>query len=288
MIVLVPAVSGALIAGGAIAAVAGFRHTPEISARPQRCRQARLAAIAPRAQLKVVVGLVVGVVAWVITGWFLVLVLAPVMAVALPSLVGPSPAALRLARLDAMGEWTRSLASVLTVGIGLEQALVTTLRSTPAPIEGEVRRLVARLRARWDTEAALHQFADELDDAAGDRIAASLILGAQRRGVGLASVLEALADSVSNDVRAGWAVEADQAKPRTSARWVTIISIAVIGLLAFTGSYVAPYRTALGQLILAILLGAYVMVLAWLHRMAAGRPMPRFLHDSSTVGSGRR
>ena len=48
----------------------------------------------------------------------------------------------------------------------------------------EVTRLVARLRARWDTEDALRAFADELDDATGDLIAANLILGARRRGAG--------------------------------------------------------------------------------------------------------
>ena len=40
--------------------------------------------------------------------------------------------ATQIARLEAMEEWTRSLSGVLTVGIGLEQALVATLRSTPA------------------------------------------------------------------------------------------------------------------------------------------------------------
>ena len=70
----------------------------------------------------------------------------------LPALLSAPPAATQIARLEAMEEWTRSLSGVLTVGIGLEQALVATLRSTPAPINAEVTRLVARLRARWDTE----------------------------------------------------------------------------------------------------------------------------------------
>ena len=83
-----------------------------------------------------------------------------------------------------------------------EQALVSTLRSTPEPIRPEVARLVSRLRARWSTEDALRAFADDLDDATGDLIAANLILGARRRGAGLASVLEGLAESVAADVRA--------------------------------------------------------------------------------------
>ena len=118
---------------------------------------------------------------------------------------------------------------VLTVGVGLEQALVATLRSTPAPIAPEVTRLVARLRARWVTEDALRAFADELDDSTGDLVAANLILGARRRGAGLASVLEGLAESVAADVRARRQVEADRAKPRATARWVTLISVGGAG-----------------------------------------------------------
>ena len=176
-----------------------------------------------------------------------------------------------------MEEWTRSLSGVLTVGVGLEQALVATLRSTPSPIAGEVSRLVARLRARWATEDALRAFADELDDATGDLVAANLILGARRRGAGLASVLEGLAESVAADVRARRQVEADRAKPRATARWVTLISASVLVVLAVSGTYVEPYRSPLGQLILVVLLAAYVATLIWMRRMAMGRPLPRFL-----------
>ena len=75
-------------------------------------------------------------------------------------------------------------------------------------------------------------FADDLDDATGDLVAANLILGARRRGAGLASVLESLAESVADDVRARRAIEADRAKPRTTARWVTIITVVRAGLPA--------------------------------------------------------
>src|SRR3546814_11588197 len=94
-----------------------------------------------------------------------------------------------------MEEWTRSLSGVLTVGIGLEQALVATERSTPSAIRPEVQRLVARLRSRWNTEEAIRAFADELDDATGDLVAANLILAARRRGAGLSRGLDSLAES---------------------------------------------------------------------------------------------
>ena len=77
-------------------------------------------------------GFAAGVVAFLVTGWVLALVIVPVAFVGLPVLLSSSSAAQRIERLEAMEEWTRSLSGVLTVGVGLEQALVATLRSTPA------------------------------------------------------------------------------------------------------------------------------------------------------------
>ncbi|GAA4699830.1 type II secretion system F family protein [Nocardioides conyzicola] len=274
---LAAALAGGLITLGVLGIVVGVLPTAEVP-RTQRRTSRRHASMTRRTQMLLLVGLGVGVIGWVITGWVLALVIAPVGVIGLPALLAAPPAASQINRLEAMEEWTRSLAGVLTVGIGLEQALVATLRSAPAPIDTEVTRLVARLRARWDTETALRAFADELDDATGDLIAANLILGARRRGAGLASVLEGLAESVAADVRARRQVEADRAKPRSTARWVTLISASVLIVLALSGQYVQPYASPIGQVILVVLLSAYVATLIWMRRMAIGKPLPRFLN----------
>lgn len=274
MIVLVPALSGALVVGGLIALVLGLRPSPMVE-RPSRPRTVR--ELTKQTRMLLLSGFTAGIVAFLVTGWVLALVIVPVAFVGLPVLLSSSSAAQRIQRLEAMEEWTRSLSGVLTVGVGLEQALVATLRSTPAAIAPEVTRLVARLRARWVTEDALRAFADELDDATGDLVAANLILGSRRRGAGLASVLEGLAESVAADVRARRQVEADRAKPRATARWVTLISVSVLVILAVSGTYVKPYQSPLGQVILVALLAAYVATLVWMKRMAIGRAIPRFL-----------
>jgi len=273
---LLPALAGGLIAIGILGIVVGLRPTAE-PARENRLARRRGVALTSRTRMLLLVGVGLGLFGWVITGWVLALVITPVAVIGLPALLSAPTAATQINRLEAMEEWTRSLSGVLTVGIGLEQALVATMRSTPAPINAEVSRLVARLRSRWDTETALRAFADELDDATGDLIAANLILGARRRGAGLASVLEGLAESVAADVRARRQVEADRAKPRATARWVTLISASVLVVLALSGKYVEPYATAICQVILVVLLSAYVGTLIWMRRMATGKPLPRFL-----------
>jgi Flp pilus assembly protein TadB len=293
VIALVPALAGALVVAGLLGLVAGLRRTAvPAPVRTRSTHLSRLRRLSHRTRILLLAGLGGGILAWLVTGWVLALVAVPVAAVGLPMLVSAPPAAARIERLEAMEEWTRSLSGVLTVGVGLEQALVATLRSTPEPIAPEVNRLVARLRARWATEAAIRAFADDLDDATGDLVAANLILGARRRGAGLASVLDGLAASVAADVRARRQVEADRAKPRATARWVTLISTSVLVILAVSGSYVAPYQSPLGQIILITLLTAYVATLIWMRRMANGRPTPRFLDAESAqpiagVGGGR-
>ncbi len=283
MIVLVPALAGALLIGGALALIVGLRRYP-VAPRPAQPR--RLRPLSKQTRVLLLAGLAGGVVTLLVTGWVLAVVFVPFAFVGLPTLLSSGSAAARIERLEAMEEWTRSLSGVLTVGVGLEQALVATLRSTPAAIAPEVTRLVARLRARWVTEDALRAFADELDDATGDLVAANLILGARRRGAGLASVLEGLAESVAADVRARRQVEADRAKPRATARWVTLISVGVLVVLAVSGTYVEPYQSPLGQVILMALLAAYVATLIWMKRMAIGRALPRFLSPAPNTMQG--
>lgn len=273
--VLIAAVSGGLIAGGLVGLIRELRGV-EVAGRPRRHRL-RLPHLSRRTRILLAAGVAVGVLGWLVTGWPLAVVIAPAATAGLPYLLSAPDAKDRIERLEALEEWTRSLSGVLTVGIGLEQALITTLRSTPGPIATEVGLLVARLRARWGTEEAIRAFADDLDDATGDLVAGNLILAARRRGAGLANVLDGLAESVAADVRARRQVEADRAKPRATARWVTIISATVLVVLGLTGSYIAPYGSPLGQVILAILLTAYIATLVWMRRMAEGRKLPRII-----------
>ncbi len=277
---LVAALAGALLVGGLIGVVVGLRTAPVAPSGPRRSTitsSGRLARLTPRTKRLLLIGLVLGFVIAVPTGWVVAIILVPAALAGLPFLLSAPEAGERIERLEAMEEWTRSLSGILTAGVGLEQALISTLRSAPAEIRPEVARLAARLRARWSTEDALRALADELDDATGDLVAGNLILAARRRGTGVADVLESLAETVASDVRARREIEADRAKPRSTARWVTIITIGVLGVLALTGSYVEPYKTPLGQIVLVLLLTLYVATLVWLKRMAKGERLPRFI-----------
>lgn len=279
---LLAALSAILIGAGIWLLAAGLRRVPPRPARPRRSNPlARAWAARGGTAFALAAGLLGGVLAAAVTGWAIAIPLGPLAALGVPHLLSRR-GTVSIDRLDAMAEWTRTLAGVLTVGVGLEQAVLATLRSCPDPIRPEVEHLATRLRARWDTEAALRAFADDLDDATGDLIASALILGARRRGAGLAAILHGLADSVAEEVKVRRQIEADRAKPRTTARAVTLITLGMLGLLAVGSDYMAPYATPLGQLVLGVLLAFFAGALLWMRKVAAGQPLPRFLGRAVT------
>ena len=277
---------GALVVAGLIGAMLALRPQPihgPVARRPSALAR-RLTRTSSRTRLVLAISVGSGLLIALLTGWVIAVVVLPAAALGVPYLLAAPPTAATIRRLEAMEEWTRNLAGVLSSGVGLEQAVTATLRSTPDAIKPEVTMLVARLRARWDTEQALRAFADDLDDVTGDLIVANLILAAQRRNRSLANALQGVAESVTEDVRSRRKVEAGRAKPRGSARLVTMFSAGVLIWLAFTGDYVAPYGTPLGQVLLVVLLGAYAGGLLWMRKMTEGKPLSRFLGPTARAG----
>lgn len=73
-------------------------------------------------------------------------------------------------------------------------------------------------------------------------------------------------------------IETERAKPRIVVRQVTGITLIVLaGALVFGGAFFEPYRSPLGQLILAGLITAYLGSLLMLRRMSEPRPRQRIL-----------
>lgn len=276
---ILAALAGALITAGILGITAGLRPTLEPPPTPERRHlgSGRWKAIPPRRRWAALAALIVGLVAGLVSGWLVLIVVLPAAVLGLPVLLATSTETGRIARLDGLAEWTRNLSGVLTAGEGLQQALIASLRSTPEAIRPEVARLVARLRSRWPTEAALRAFSADLDDAIGDLVAGALILGTRKSGTSIAAVLNGLAESTAAEVRARRLIEADRAKPRATARWVTLLSSGALTVLALTGQFLAPYGTPVGQLLLLVLLGCYAAALTWMRRMAASPVPPRFI-----------
>ena len=222
--------------------------------------------------------LLIGLVVFAASQWLVAGVLVAATVVGVPPLIGTSRlAAARIDRVEAIEEWTRRLADLLRSGVGLDQALVTSAATAPERLRPQVQALAARLLARWSTRDALLALADDIDDAAGDLVVAAMLLAAERRGPGLATALAAAAASVAADVAARRAVEAERAKPRATARAVTLITLGVVAVGALNGEYLAPYREPLGQLVLVLLASGFAGCLWWVRTLTLAPPAPRAL-----------
>jgi len=238
----------------------------------------RVRATVPRNRLLFIgVGVLGGIIVWLITGLIVALVAVPVAVIGLPILLSKPESANGIDRLEAIESWTRSLSGLITAGVGLEQALTVSLSNTPDPIKPEVANLVARINARWSTTRALQVFADELNDPTADLVTAHLILASRVRGAGLANALDDLAQIVFDEVRHRREIETDREKPRTTARSVTLVTLVAIGAFALSGSFLDAYRTATGQLLLTLYVVVFVAALVWMRRMSVGVPTPRIL-----------
>ncbi|WP_426592616.1 type II secretion system F family protein [Cellulomonas sp. McL0617] len=279
MSVALAGVAGAIFVAGVLLVVAGVRRVEPSPPRPRRHRPTPTGRWA-RWRWGIAAG--AGVAAWAWTGWPVTALIVAAAVVGLPFLLGSAKTATRaIDRVEAIEEWTRRLADVLATGVGLEQTITASVATCPPVINPQVGALIARISARWPTEQALRSFAEDLDDAAGDFVVATLLLAARRRGPGLSAVLTAAAASVAEEVAARRKIEAERARPRSTARLVTLITLAVAALLALNGTYLAPYGDALGQLVLLAIAAAFAGCLLWIRALTLATPTPRFLTDGS-------
>jgi Flp pilus assembly protein TadB len=273
--------SGLLGGGGLLLVVLAWRGTPEgpstTPSSPGPARRSRRDSRVGRAVLSIAGG----VLTWVISGWPAAGLIVTVAAWGLPVLFATSRRAVAaIDRVEGVEDWVRRLSDVLIVGVGLSQAILVTASSAPAPIAEEVAALGARISARWPTEDALRAFADDIGDADADLVAAALILAQRRKGPGVAAALTALADALAEEVAMRRRVEADRAKPRATARAVTLITLGVVAVGALNGSYLQPYATPLGQLVLVGVTGVFVAALAWMRAMTLTSTRRRLLASS--------
>lgn len=274
-------VAAALVGAGIVVAVLGFMPAAPASTKPRST--SNTPKVKRSTWIKIVVGAAIGLVAAILSGWVILIALIPLALVGLPYLLGSGTDIAGIKKLDALEEWTRSLSGILGAGVSLEQAIVTSQASAPPAIQPQLNALAARLRSRMSSEEALRRFADDLSDTTADKIVCALILGARRRNIGLTGILEDLAESVAEDVAARRMVQAERARQTTTVRYVTLITVVIFGgFLLMGGTYVAPYGTAVGQPILAVLLACYVGVLVWLRKMNRAEPLPRLLERTSS------
>jgi Flp pilus assembly protein TadB len=170
------------------------------------------------------------------------------------------------------------LRDALAASAGLAQAIVVTASSAPIPIRPQVGVLATRLSNGMSLEAALRSFALEVDDPSAEFLVCALLLAATSRAQKLVEVLSALADSIREDVSMHLRVDASRASARSSVRTVVLFSLGFACTLAVVAhSYLSPFGTAIGQLVLGVVGLFYATGLVLMVRLVRPTPEIRLL-----------
>ncbi len=273
--IIAAALAGALVMAGLVLLAAELaRRAPAPGIPPgPRLGRARVTAARKRAWLAFLAGLAM----LAVTRWPVAALAAAAAVVFVPKVTAGRAVRQRTAMLEGLEQWARRVSDLLTASRGLEDALAVSARTAPTAIARPVTALARRLSARVGTEEALRAFAAEIDDPAGDRIAAALIIATGQRGGAVHGVLSALAEILARDVAARREIEAERAQHRTTVRWI-VVFIAGFTLFAILNrSYSAPYGTLAGQVVLAVVALLYAAGLGWLHRLGTIPGPGRFL-----------
>jgi tight adherence protein B len=277
--------AGLLIIGGLLGIGYGSRRQVRIESRRTeslaelwaRITRRPHGARGRRRDVILLSSVITGFVTALLTGWLLLIVLLPVLALGLPYLlILPKPRDIEL--LEAMDRWVRSLATTLATGKSITDAIRISRRTAPPLLADEINLLVTRLNNRWETRDALLRFADAIDSPDTDGVVAALILASSRGANGASVTLHALADSIQAQLKGRRALEVERSKPYVVVRQVTVISLSTLVLVfVLSPDFFAPYRTPLGQLLLSALLIIYVASLLLMRRKARQPDRPRIL-----------
>lgn len=230
-----------------------------------------------RSRVHGLTGLGVGAVGYLVTGWAVLILIVPILAVVVPALLADPPRR-DLDVMRALERWVRLVSGSASTGKSVIDAIRATRRQAPEVLVEPLTRMVARLDSRWDTRASLQGLADDLDSADADQVIAAIMMASERGGTGAASTLDALAASLQERIRAARGVQAERAKPRVVVRQVSIIMAVVLaGALALGREYLAPYRTGVGQVLLCCYAGLYLVGLVALSQRSKPRRRARIL-----------
>ncbi len=205
------------------------------------------------------------------TGWPAAGLIGALAAYGLPRLLRQTSGAQSIATIEAIATWTEMLQGTLAASSGLGQAITATAELSPMPIRSATERLAAQIQAGIEPRVALLRFADDVGDPCADRVVCSLLLAFSSRAQRLGDLLSALAESTREEVGLRLRVETSRASVRSGVRTVVVFSVTfAAGLALLARSYLAPFDSATGQIVLMVVGGLYAAGLTLM--VALARP----------------
>ena len=265
---------------GLVVLARGGSLLPAQSAQPARRRQADLSQLRGAGIAALAAATVLAV-----TRWPTAAVAAGVVVALWPRIVGGAAVGKRqLAKIEAIAAWTEALRDTAGAAAGLEQAIPATVTAAPLLLTRPLRDLSARLDGRVPLPEALARFADDVDDPAADMVVAALSLNARQRAGGLERILSELAATSRTELEMRRKVEHQRRSLRRQSQQIAAAGLTfIVAQALFAHSWVAPYATVTGQLVLLVIGGLFVGAFARMRALAEPDSPDRFLTSAEEI-----
>ncbi|MBM3816943.1 MAG: hypothetical protein FJW13_07965 [Actinobacteria bacterium] len=217
----------------------------------------------------VVVAGVVLVVTWLMTGWTLAAVtIGVVSAMASTALSRYGKRRDDRTLVDAIAVWTEQLRDMLAGSNGLEQTITTTATHAPAALREPLERLVVSM-SYSPLPQALARFARDVNHPTADFVVAALSTAATRQVRELGALLGHLAACARDEARMHTRIWVGRSRTRSAVKIIaSVVIVFVGGLVVLSPEYLAPYRTAEGQLVLSVIVLVFFGALLLMQRLS--------------------
>jgi hypothetical protein len=220
----------------------------------------------------------------IVTGWIVVAVSVALLVVAIPGIGRPYIQTRNEQELvDGIATWTEQLRDTLAGAHGLEQAIVATSVHAPLVLQAHVKKLASFI-GYGSLEDGIRRFGDDLDNSTADFVVAALVTASQHQARDLGMLLTQIAQCARDESKMRSRVWVGRARTRSAIKIIaTVIASFVLGLFTFNRTYLQPYSSIQGQVVLSAILGVFAVSLSLMQSMAKIIEPERFVRRRVAV-----
>jgi hypothetical protein len=220
----------------------------------------------------------------IVTGWIVVAVSVALLVAAIPGIGRPYIQTRNEQELvDGIATWTEQLRDTLAGAHGLEQAIVATSVHAPLVLQAHVKKLASFI-GYGSLEDGIRRFGDDLDNSTADFVVAALVTASQHQARDLGMLLTQIAQCARDESKMRSRIWVGRARTRSAIKIIaTVIASFVLGLFTFNRTYLQPYSSIQGQVVLSIILGVFAVSLSLMQSMAKIIEPERFVRRRVAV-----
>ena len=220
----------------------------------------------------------------IVTGWIVVAVSVALLVAAIPGIGRPYIQTRNEQELvDGIATWTEQLRDTLAGAHGLEQAIVATSVHAPLVLQAHVKKLASFI-GYGSLEDGIRRFGDDLDNSTADFVVAALVTASQHQARDLGMLLTQIAQCARDESKMRSRVWVGRARTRSAIKIIaTVIASFVLGLFTFNRTYLQPYSSIQGQVVLSAILGVFAISLSLMQSMAKIIEPERFVRRRVAV-----